>query len=60
MADVDGWDTDTLEEIEYFRSDESIAVPCDQGFTETLSVRQAPVITTEGWYVKVLWQDKFY
>ena len=35
-----------------------IAVPSDQGFTETLSGRKAPVITTKVWDVKVLWKDK--
>ena len=58
MADVDGWDTGIIEEIEDFRSDESIAFPHDLGFTEISSGRQAPVITTRGWDVKVRWKDK--
>ena len=36
MADSDGWDTGLFEDIEDLRSNESIAFPCDQGFTETL------------------------
>ena len=36
MANSDGWDTGLLKEIEDFRSDELISIPCDQGFTETL------------------------
>ena len=58
MADANVLDTGILEEIEDLRSDESIAVPHDQGFTETLSGRQSPVITTKFWDVKVLWKDK--
>ena len=58
MADADGWDTGILEEIEDFRSDKSIDVPRDQGFKETLSGRQAPVITTKDWGVTFLWKDK--
>ena len=58
MEDSNGWDPGLLKEIEDFRSDGSIDVPCDQGFTETLSGCQAPVITTKGWDVKVIWKDK--
>ena len=58
MANVDGWDTRLIEEIEDFRSDELIDVPRNQGFTETLSGRPAPVITTKGWNFKVSWKDK--
>ena len=46
MANAYGWDTGPLEEIEDFRRNESIAIPCDRGFMETLLGRQAPVITT--------------
>ena len=53
MTDADGWDTGLLEEIEDFRSDESISVPCEQGFTDTSSGRQAPGITAKGWEVKI-------
>ena len=58
MADADVWDTGLLEEIEDCRSDKSIAFPCNQGFTETSSGRQAPVITPKGWDIKVHWKDK--
>ena len=59
MANGGGWDTGLLEEIEYFINDESIAVPHDRGFTETLSGRQALVITTKGWDVKIYQKYKY-
>ena len=58
MNNTDVWDTGILEEIEDFGIDESIAVPCDQGLTETLSGRQSPEITTKGWDVKGSLKDK--
>ena len=58
MDDANGWYTGLIEEIEDFKSDKSIAVPRDQGFTETLSGCQDPVITTKGWDVKVSLKDK--
>ena len=58
MAYANGWDTGLIEEIEDFRSDKSITVPRYQGFTETSSCCQDPVITTKGWDVKVPWKDK--
>ena len=58
MADDDGWETGLLEEIEDFRRDELIDVPHDKVFKQTSSGRQAPMITTKGWDVKVLWKDK--
>ena len=50
--------TGPLEEKEDFISDESIYIPRDQRFIETLSGRQEQVIKTKGWGVKVLWKDK--
>ena len=44
--------------MEDFRSDELIAVPREQGFTETFPGLQIYVITTKFLDVKVCWKDK--